>query len=147
MDIQFRNIKKQDIETIVQMSAQFGYEIRYGNFTERINELIKNSSHAIIVATNAENKAVGWIQLEMSSFIFSDKTCIILAVFVDKNFRGNQIGKKLIEKAEIWAKEKGCMSFKICSDLTRIDLQAFYKHMGFELVKSEQVFFKRFKKP
>ncbi|MCL2480939.1 MAG: GNAT family N-acetyltransferase [Spirochaetaceae bacterium] len=143
MDIQFRNIKKQDIEKMVQMSAEVGYEVRYENFSERINELIKNSNIAIIVATNEENKIVGWIQLEISSFIFSDKTCNILGVFIDKNYRGNQIGRKLIVQAQEWAKEKGCLFFRICSDITRIDSHAFYKHMGFKHIKTEQIFIQK----
>ncbi len=124
------------------MCVEIGYEVRYGSFSERINELIKNDRLAIIVAANEENKAVGWIQLELSNFIFSDKTCNILGVFIDKNYRGRQIGRKLIEKAEEWAKEKGCLVVKICSDITRIDSHAFYKHMGFKHIKTQQIFFR-----
>jgi GNAT superfamily N-acetyltransferase len=143
LDIQFRNIKKQDIEKMVQMSNEIGYEVRYEKFSERINELIKNDSLSIIVAANEENKIIGWIQIEICNFLFLDKTCNILGIFIDKNYRGNKIGRKLIEKAEIWAKEKECLVLKICSDITRIDSHAFYEHMGFKLVKTEQVFLRR----
>ncbi|MCL2706159.1 MAG: GNAT family N-acetyltransferase [Spirochaetaceae bacterium] len=146
MDIQFRDIKKQDIEKMVQMSAEVGYKIRYEKFSERISELIKNSNIGVIAAANEENKIVGWVQLEISNFIFSDKACNILGVFIDKNYRGNQIGRKLIEKAQEWAREKGCISFKISSDITRIDSHAFYKHMGFKHIKTEQIFGRRVEK-
>ena len=125
---------------MVQMSAEVGHEVRYENFSERINELTKNSNTEVIVAANEENKIVGWTQLEISNFIFSNKTCNILGVFIDKNYRGNQIGRQLIEKAQEWAKRKGCISYRICSDITRIDSHAFYKHMGFKPIKTEQIF-------
>jgi len=146
LDIQFRNIKKQDIETMVQMSAEVGYEVRYENFSERINEFLKNDSLSIIVATNEKDKIAGWIQLEISNFIFSNKTCNILGIFVDKNYRGNQIGRKLIEKAEEWAREKGCFVFRACSDITKIDSHAFFTHMGFNPIKTEQIFSRRIEK-
>jgi len=146
LDIQFRDIKRQDIEKMVQMSAEVGYKIRYEKFSERINELIKNNNIAIIAAANEENKIVGWVQLEISNFIFSDKACNILGVFIDKNYRGNQIGRKLIEKAQEWARAKGCITFRISSDITRIDSHAFYKHMGFTHIKTEQIFGRRVEK-
>ena len=143
LDIQFRNIKKQDIEAMVQMSAEIGYEVRYENFSEKINDLIKNSNILIIIAANEQDVAVGWIELEISNFIFSNKTCNILGLFIDKNYRGKKIGNRLIEKAEEWAKEKGYMNFRISSDMTRIDLHSFYKHIGFTPIKTEQVFLRK----
>ena len=131
---------------MVQMSAEVGHEVRYENFSARINDLIKNDSLSIIVATNEKNKIIGWIQVEISNFIFSDRTCNILGVFIDKNYRGNKIGRKLIEEAQEWAKQKGCLIFRICSDISRIDSNAFYKHIGFTPIKTEQIFSRRIEK-
>jgi len=131
---------------MIQMSAEVGYEVRYEDFSERINELIKNKSLSIIAAANEKNKIVGWIQLEMNNFIFSDKSCNILGLFIDKNYRGRQIGRKLLEKAEEWAKEQNCKDLKICSDITRIDSHAFYTRMGFKHIKTEQIFFRKIEK-
>ena len=145
MDIQFRSIKKQDIENLIQMCAEIGYEVRYETLSAKINEIIKNKNSVILVAADEENKPAGWIQLEISNFIFSEKTCNILALFVDKKYRGRRIGKKLLSKAEEWAKENNCTGLEIYSDITRIDSHDFYRHLDFKHIKTQQTFFRSIK--
>lgn len=145
MEILFRNIKKQDIENMVQMCAEIGYEMRYEALSERINDIIKNKNSIIIVAADEENKPAGWIQLEISNFIFSERSCNILGLFVGKEYRGRRIGKKLLSKAAEWAKENKCTGLEIYSDITRIDSHEFYRHLDFKHIKTQQTFFKSMK--
>lgn len=145
MNIQFRNIKKQDIENMIQMCAEIGYEVRYETLSAKVNDIIRNKNSVIIVAADEENKPAGWVQLEISNFIFSEKTCNILALFVDKKFRGRRIGKKLLEKAAEWARENNCTGLEIYSDITRIDSHEFYRHLDFKHIKTQQAFYKNIK--
>jgi GNAT superfamily N-acetyltransferase len=122
-----------------------GYEIRYEVLSAKVSDIIKNRNSVIFVAVDDENTPAGWIQLEVSNFIFSEKTCNILCLFVDKKYRGRRIGKKLLEKAEVWAKENNCKGLAIYSDITRIDSHDFYKHLDFKHVKTQQNFHKSIK--
>lgn len=142
MDIQFRSIKKQDIENIVHMCAESGYEVRYEILSARIKNLSENENSTVIVAIASENTPAGWIQLERDNFILSDNICNILALYVDNIYRGRQIGKYLIEEAEKWAKNKKCKSLKIHSDIIRVDSNRFYTHIGFKHMKTKQSFLK-----
>lgn len=142
MDIQFRSIKKQDTETLVQMFAESGYEVRYEILSTRIKALSENENSTIIVAVEGKNNTVGWIQVERDNFILSDNICNILALYVNNSYRGRQIGKHLIKEAEKWAKKKKCKSLKIHSDITRVDSNRFYIHIGFKHMKTRQVFLK-----
>jgi len=145
LEIQFRNIKKQDIENMLQMCAETGYETRYETLSAKVSDIIKNKNSVIIVAVDDENKPAGWIQLEVSNFIFSERTCNILGLFVDKKYRGRRIGKKLLEKAAEWAKANNCIGLEIYSDITRIDSHEFYKHLDFKHIKTQQNFYKSMK--
>ena len=53
-------------------------------------------------------------------------------VFVEENFRGQGIGKQLVEKAIQEAKNKGCYKIIGTSRNAREKVHKFYKHLGFD---------------
>lgn len=142
MSIQFRSIKKQDIENIVYMCAESGHEVRYEILSARIKTLSENENSTVIVAVEGENSIAGWIQLERDNFILSDNICNILALYVGNIYRGRKIGKDLIVEGEKWAQQKKCTTLKIHSDITGVDSNRFYTHIGFKHLKTRQSFFK-----
>ena len=145
MDIEFRDIKRQDIEELVKLCSGIGgYNLRYENMSERVREVMKSEKGTVIVALDPSNSVVGWIQLDICASILTERYCNISAVFVDPKYRGRKIGKMLVEKAEKWGKEKGCTGITILSDQKRIDAHNFYLHIGFKHSKTEETFFMEF---
>ncbi len=145
MEIKIRNIKKQDIESLVQMCSDIGYEVRYEILSARLNDVAKYRNSSILVAADSRNNPVGWIQLELSNFIFSEKSCNILGLYVEKKYRGLKVGRMLMEKAVEWAEENKCSGLQIFSDITRIDSHDFYLHQNFKLNKTQQTYYKSLK--
>ncbi len=141
MDIDFRAIKRQDIEELVKICSGIGgYNIRYEHMSERVRDVMKSHQGTVIVAVDNSNSVIGWIQLEICSSILQDKCCNITGVYVIPNYRGRKIGKMLIEKGKEWSQEQDCSSLTILSEHNRIDSHNFYKHLGFKHLKTEESF-------
>ena len=142
MNIEFRDIKKQDIEELVNLCSGIGgYNPRYENMSERVREVIKSQNGTVIIAADSTNSVAGWIQLEVCTSILAEKNCKIYGLFVDPKYRGRKIGKMLVEKAVEWGVERGCTGMTILSDQKRIDAHNFYLHLGFKHLKTEESFF------
>lgn len=56
----------------------------------------------------------------------------LLALVVDKKWRGNGIGKSLVAEAERWLKEREVSSIVVNSGKQRNDAHLFYKRIGYE---------------
>lgn len=141
MDIEFRDIKRQDIEELVKLCSGIGgYNLRYESMSERVKEVMKSQNGTVIVAVDNVNSVIGWIQLELCTSILTNKCCKIYGLFVDSKYRGRKIGQMLLEKAKEWALSKECSGITILSDEKRIDSHNFYTHQGFTHTKNEETF-------
>ncbi len=141
MDIEFRDIKKQDIEELVKLCSEIGgYNPGYESMAGRVREVIKSGHGTVIVAVTASNTVAGWIQIEVCTSILTDKCCKIYGLFVHPGYRGRKIGRMLLEKAEEWAKNRECSCITIFSDSKRIDAHNFYEHLGFKHIKTGKTY-------
>jgi len=59
---------------------------------------------------------------------------------VDKDFRKQGIGTKLMKKAEQWAKEKGYSEIRLRSGGHRKEAHQSYKAIGYENINWQQLF-------
>ncbi len=101
MDIEFRDIKRQDIEELVKLCSGIGgYNLRYESMSERVKEVMKSQNGTVIVAVDNVNSVIGWIQLELCTSILTNKCCKIYGLFVDSKYRGRKIGQMLLEKSK-----------------------------------------------
>ena len=67
----------------------------------------------------------------------NDRECVFVA---DKD--NKVIGKKLLSKAEEWAKSKGIAMMRLNSGITRKDAHEFYRNVGFDNEKTQLRFIK-----
>lgn len=142
MDIHFREIKRQDIEELVNLCSGIGgYNPRYENLSEHVKGILKSQDKTLIMALNSDNAIIGWVQASVCNFILSEKCCEISGLFVDNKYRGRKIGKMLIEQIFEWGKKNNCTGLKISSEKTRIDAHNFYNHLGFKHVKTNESYY------
>jgi GNAT superfamily N-acetyltransferase len=64
---------------------------------------------------------------------------------VDEAWRGQRVGRYLMEFAETWAKSKGRSSIWFKSNIIRDRAHAFYERLGYRTVKTQHVFRKELK--
>ncbi len=85
----------------------------------------------------------GWVHAHVSHLVERDPEAQIGGLVVDEACRGGGTGRLLMERAEQWARDRGLKSVYLRSNIIRKDAHAFYKKLGYEIVKTQYAFRKR----
>ncbi len=85
----------------------------------------------------------GWVHAHVSHLVENDPEAEIGGLVVDEAYRRTGAGGLLMERAEQWARDRGLKSVYLRSNIIRKDAQAFYKKLGYEIVKTQYAFRKR----
>lgn len=97
----------------------------------------------LIVVAVAETQAVGWAHAYVCSTVESDKSAELGGLLVDESYRGKGLGGKLMEKVEDWARQKGCQTVSLRSNIIRQKAHRFYLGRGYDQIKTQYTFRKR----
>ncbi len=97
-----------------------------------------------MIVTEHDSKVIGYIHLSDYECTYFDSLKNILTLVVDKNYHRNGIGRKLIERAEDWAKENNSKGIRLISGEERISAHKFYSSLGYNLRKVQKNFIKSF---
>jgi GNAT superfamily N-acetyltransferase len=139
MQIAIRQITPDDAASITNLSHQLGYPLTAEQILQNIKAILATSDHDAYVAVH-DNLVVGWIGVCQSILLESLPYCEINGLVVDEKSRGMGIGRKLIDKARQWAKEKGNDKLKLRCNVIRTETHLFYQHLGFKDVKKQTNF-------
>jgi len=139
MEIRLREVHNNDAEQVTALCKQLGYEISVSAVKRNIEILINESDNKIFVA-EYEHAVIGWIGVACVLTIQSIPFCEVRGLVVDEQFRKNNVGKLLIEKAARWCKEKGCSILRVRCNIKREPIHSFYRHLGFSEKKEQKVF-------
>ncbi|PEK99620.1 GNAT family N-acetyltransferase [Bacillus sp. AFS017336] len=139
MEIIYRVASTNDSSEIARLSCQLGYNVQKNEVIERLNKILDHKDHVVIVA-QLEGKLIGWIHAHGRYLIESPPYIEIGGLIVDSNYRGQKIGKILVERCEEWSKTLGYKEIRVRTNETRLETLLFYKRIGFENTKSQKVF-------
>ena len=64
----------------------------------------------------------------------------VSGLVVDERFRSQRVGESLLARAEQWARENGCQSIGLRSNVIRDRAHAFYERHGYAHVKTQKAF-------
>lgn len=139
--MQIRAAAHHDAEQIANLSGQLGYPVEIQNIHERLVELLRSPDHKIYVA---EEKGImlGWISCEKRLLLESGYIYEIVGLIVDKNARRKNIGRKLVEAAENWARSLSADVIRVRSNILREESHPFYEAIGFIKGKTQHAYFK-----
>jgi len=103
---------------------------------EEIFEKINSNPDHIIVVAELDGKIVGATTLLIETKFIHEGGIVghIEDVVVDKNFRGQKIGEKIMKHLLEFAKNRGC--YKTILDCTD-DVKPFYEKLGFKHIANE----------
>lgn len=138
MDVVIRLASASDSEPISQLSHQLGYSVSNQEASEKLVKILTNENHCILIAT-MDNKAVGWLHGFYLPRLTSEPFAEIAAMVVDEAHRDKGIGKKLVDAAKNWAKEKGINTLRVRCNIVRTDTHQFYQNLGFVEQKEQKV--------
>jgi GNAT superfamily N-acetyltransferase len=72
-----------------------------------------------------------------------DKLAEINGLIVEEETRSRGIGRALLDAAEQWARNCGCVVISVHSNVNRDRAHSFYKRNGYEPYKTQELFRKR----
>jgi ribosomal protein S18 acetylase RimI-like enzyme len=129
-----RNAEVTDIEALLPLLDQLGYPTTEKELEQRFARFLANDGYGVAVAC-VGNKIVGFVAWSKSNLFVSDKIRIhIEGIIVDKNHRGQNIGKQLMQFVENHAQNFSGAIIDLTSGLRRANegTHEFYKKLGYK---------------
>lgn len=146
-NFKIRNATLEDSERLLEIYSYYvektavSFEIKVpmlANFRGRISRTLKNYPYLV---AEFENKIVGYAYAHefvgREAYRFSAE----LTIYLDKNFRGRGVGRKLYEELEKILKAKGIKNLYACvgwideaDEFLNHDSKIFHEHLGFKIV-------------
>jgi GNAT superfamily N-acetyltransferase len=139
--VSIRSAQLSDVHDIVQLTGQLGYDIAAADAVTKLARILSRSDHQFLIA-DAGGRAVGWLHAAITEYIEADPFVVVGGLVVDRNHRGQGIGRMLLEHAEAWARKQGCSIVRVWSSTARTAAHRFYEHLGYRNVKTQHSFVK-----
>lgn len=120
-----------------------GYDFSLEKITRKLEQLLVDSRHHILIGYEAQGKIVGYVHAEVYETLYFSTLLNVLALAVIKNNQRSGIGKKLMLALEEEAKNRGIDSIRLNSGATRTDAHAFYRSLGYDDEKLQKRLIKK----
>ena len=133
-----RMAKLNDARSIHELSKELGYKPSLEKIKNNIFRFIECDYQEIFVAES--DHIIGWMHVSLVEPLESLPFVELRGIVVNKNFRKQGIGTKLINASKEWAREKGCTKVRIRTNLKRTETREYYNNLGFESIKTQEVF-------
>jgi N-acetylglutamate synthase-like GNAT family acetyltransferase len=129
-----------DAARIADLSTQLGYPSTMEQALVRLRTLPQDGSHAVYVAQNEMDAVVGWVHVYEHLPVCHDRVAEIAGLVVDASCRASGVGKRLMDAAENWAREKGLDTVVLRSNVIREAAHKFYENLGYTRIKTQHAF-------
>jgi GNAT superfamily N-acetyltransferase len=136
-----RRAAAADAEQIAELCGQLGYPATAAEVSARLAKVAGLADHAIFVAEE-ESKLLGWIHVHIAPSMLATARAELSALVVHSERRGTGVGKLLMSAAEEWAREQGCRTVRLRSNISRAGAHAFYERLGYREAKTQKSFSK-----
>jgi GNAT superfamily N-acetyltransferase len=127
-----------DATAIADLSAQLDYPTRASLLAVRL-EALDPEENLVLVVEDA-GRVVGWIHVFRSHRLEENVFAELGGLILSRDYRGEGLGRRLMEYGEQWAREHGCAKFRVRSHEKRAEAHRFYERVGYRTVKRQQVF-------
>lgn len=138
--IKVRAAEPGDFSQIAELAGQLGYPSTAEEIARRLAVIEKSSEQGVFVADSGDGRIAGWVGVFVQHTVESDACVEISGLVVDESCRSRGVGLRLLERAEHWAREKGCREVRLRSNVIRDRAHPFYERHGYEHVKTQKAF-------
>ena len=138
--LEIREARPQDFARIAELSAQLSYSSSPEDIARRLAGMQDSHEHAVFVAEQEGGEIAGWLGVFVYRSVEADARAEISGLVVDERFRSRGIGRQLLERAELWAREAGCRSIGLRSNVIRDEAHEFYLRYGYRHIKTQKSF-------
>ena len=125
-----------DAERIAVLCEQLGYPATEEEVQSRLDQIRRDGQHAVYVAEGLDGHVVGWVHVYVCPLVVADPQAEIGGLIVDEGYRCRGVGRLLMQRAEQWARQKGCRAVYLRSNIIRKEARAFYEKIGYGNVKT-----------
>lgn len=127
-DISIRRAERSDFKDINHLTDELGYHATLEQTECWLNLMLSSDAHEVFVAEI--ESVVGWISVEKRITLETGIKAEITGMVVDLAVRRKGLGRKLISKAEDWAKQQSLSRIVVRSDIKRDASHSFIKVPG-----------------
>jgi GNAT superfamily N-acetyltransferase len=138
--IEIRAAIPKDFPQIAELAGQLGYRSTVEDIARRFAAMNNSAEHDAFVAALSDGRIAGWVGVFVQRTVESDACVEISGLVVDERCRSQGVGLRLLERAERWAREKGCRVVRLRSNVIRGRAHSFYERQGYEHVKTQKAF-------
>lgn len=138
-----REMKESDAEDVNVLVAQLGYPNDLGKTQTAIRAVLGSEIAGAFVAEDSSGRVIGWAHIFMAPYIESGPNAELGGLVVHEDARGSGAGRALLDRVEAWARERGAQEVNLRSNIIRDGAHEFYKHLGFEVQKTQHKFRKK----
>jgi GNAT superfamily N-acetyltransferase len=134
MELLIRDVTHRDFDQVFGLLKQlWSYkELDYEAMKKMFDHNIQSPDHFYIVALYGP-QVVGFCSLNVKHNLWQQAYLgNVDEMVVEENYRGQGIGKLLMQRITEKAKEKNCKCLELESSFHREQAHAFYKELGFE---------------
>lgn len=136
-----------DAEKVAMLCDQLGYPSPADSVRNRFRIISADAAHQVFVFETDHGKVGGWIHVASHRLLSAEPFAEIVGLVVDNAQRHQGIGRKLLETAERWARERGHREVRLRSSVTRADAREFYLSQGFTIMATSYLFRKDLRSP
>lgn len=138
--IQIRKAITGDSERLAELCGQLGYPTSQEQMLRRLSPILEGEDQIVFVAETAEGQVIGWVQVYTRRLLVADLHAEIGGLVVDQAQRGQGLGRLLMAHAEAWARDCGCQTVSLRSNVVREEAHRFYGALGYNLSKTQLAF-------
>lgn len=129
-----RFARASDVPEMSRLFAELGYDVPVEVLTQRLNAFHEAGEKAIVAEdASSPGDLLGLATLHLTPVLHrAGPVGRVSALVVDETMRGRGIGRALMQRAEQWAAERGCVLMEVTSNMRRADAHRFYETSGYE---------------
>ena len=139
-----REATLSDSPEIARLTAQLGYLADADVICGRLARIAGQRDQLVLVAI-LEERIVGWLQAHASDVLESGWRAEIVGLIVCESCRRRGVGRRLVQRAEQWAREIGAETVVVRSNTKRVESHNFYPALGYAASKTQAVYRKLLK--
>jgi len=129
-----RSARASDVAEMSRLFAELGYDVPVDALVQRL-KAFDAPGEGVIVAEDPSSpgRLLGTATLHLTPVLHrAGPVGRVSALVVDSTVRGRGIGRALMQAAEQWAAERGCVLMEVTSNMRRADAHRFYEGLGYE---------------
>jgi N-acetylglutamate synthase-like GNAT family acetyltransferase len=123
-----------DAATLADLVTQLGYPSNAEQILARMATL--TAADGALLVAEVGGAVVGVVHVNRWANVVVDDTAEVIALAVDSQWRSEGIGGALLQEAEQWARQHGCRTLQVRTNIVRQRAHEFYFRHGFHQVKT-----------